>query len=190
LGPLVLTLENKGTSEGRPLQEIKVHTSQARYLNAPNLLDEPLERFATITFDHLNKGDYYLTVIRKTLALPNSDLIALTTAEPLALQGGHVVVWVFDESFRVFDAVSTRDAGVADAHVNLSDAGADLTDAGADADLADANSDLINSDLINSDLTNTDLTNTDTDADADLTDTDTNADLADAGADETSPDGA
>ncbi|MBW2734819.1 MAG: hypothetical protein JRH20_20725, partial [Deltaproteobacteria bacterium] len=38
LGPLVLTLENKGTSEGRPLQEIKVHTSQARYLNAPNLL--------------------------------------------------------------------------------------------------------------------------------------------------------
>lgn len=123
IGPLVLTIEYRGSSDERPLEEIKLHSAQQNYASAPNLLTQNLRRNEAITFRDIEAGEYFLTVIRLLLPPPVQQKIALTTAESFSLSAGHVVIWVFDESFRIFDAKPTIEAG-----------GPDLTlDAGADA---------------------------------------------------------
>lgn len=128
-GPVKLTLRYMGTSDERPLEAALLHSQRDNYRGAPNLLLQPLGRGEEVSFDDIPRGDYYLTVIRLKLPPPITDKLALTTAEPFALQGGHVVIWIFDESFRVFDAVPF-DGGVPD--LGLPDL---VTDAGVEGGL-------------------------------------------------------
>ena len=109
--PLVVTLVNKGSDPGRPLLEAKLHSAIDNYAAAPNLLSEPLGVSEQHRMLQVRADSYYLTVIRRQLSLPASELIALTTAEAFTLSGGHVVIWVFDESFRIFAPVSALDGG-------------------------------------------------------------------------------
>lgn len=105
LGPLALEVLYQGTSAERPLEELYLHGTVDNYGGAANQLQTPLKPGEKVELTGLNQGSHYLTVVRRKLALVGSDLIALTTASPLSLQTGRVVVWVFDESFRVYDPV-------------------------------------------------------------------------------------
>ncbi|MCB9558060.1 MAG: hypothetical protein H6707_18240 [Deltaproteobacteria bacterium] len=105
LGPPLLALVYQGTSAERPLTELRLHPSSTDYRAAKNRLSQPLMPDASVDISDIAPGYYYLTVMRKRLSLPESDMLALTTAEPIALVSGRYRVWVFDESFRVFDPV-------------------------------------------------------------------------------------
>lgn len=105
LGPPLIELLYQGTSAERPLEQVYLHSTLDNYGSATNLLQTPLVPGEKVEPEGFTPGSYYLTVVRKQLSLPVSDLIALTTASPLALQSGRFAVWVFDESFRIYDPV-------------------------------------------------------------------------------------
>lgn len=104
LGPPLLRMVYQGTSDERPLVEMKVHDLLDNYAQVDNWLEEPLYRGGVAAWETISPGFWYVTVLRKKLSLPVSDLIALTTSEPIDLLQGLVEVWVFDESFRIFEA--------------------------------------------------------------------------------------
>lgn len=102
----MIELTYQGTSNERPLEEIYLHENFDDYLSTKNLVSSPLKKGQTMSYDDFDAGNYYLSVIRKKLSLPVSDMIVLTTAEPLSLKSGRYKIWVFDESFRIFNPTS------------------------------------------------------------------------------------
>lgn len=110
LGPLALEIVYQGSEHELPLLEVKLHGAPDDYRWADNLLAAPLYDGQTLALDEaqLSEGQHYLTVVRKLYDLPDSDLVALTSAEPLYLWSGRYVVWVLDEAFRFFDPVDNR----------------------------------------------------------------------------------
>lgn len=108
-GPLELVVVNKGTTVGRPLEELTIHAAADDHVAAPNRLTAPLELDESASFTDVPSGQWYVTVVRAQRALPGSPKMALTTASPLALYGGRRELWVFDESFRLLDPTNNLD---------------------------------------------------------------------------------
>jgi hypothetical protein len=113
LGPPLLELVYQGTSNERPLERAMLHSRINNYHSSENLLTRPLGVGERVDIVGFAPDSYYLTVVRKKLSLPVSNMIALTTGQPLELISGRCEVWVFDESFRIHDPKpNNQDAGV------------------------------------------------------------------------------
>ena len=103
LGPPAIEIVYQGTSNERPLTKLMLHNHLEDYAGSPNLLASPLGQGQHVVIKGFAPDDYYLTVLRKHHSTTVSDMIALTTETPLSLRSGRFEIWVFDESFRVFD---------------------------------------------------------------------------------------
>jgi hypothetical protein len=108
LGPPAIELVYQGTSAERPLEQLLLHSRVDNYKGAQNQLATPLMPKDRVVIEGFSPGGYHLTVIRKKLSLPVSDMLALTTETTVSLQSGRYEIWVFDESFRVYDPVSNK----------------------------------------------------------------------------------
>lgn len=95
----------QGSSPKLPLEKLYLHDKLDNYDSATNQLQTPLVPGEKVDFANLKPGSTYLTVVRKKTPVEGSELIAATTSEPVVLQSGRVVVWVFDTSFRIYDPV-------------------------------------------------------------------------------------
>ncbi len=110
LGPLQLEIRYHGTTEGRPIEALILHSTVDNYDEVDNLLIDPLEVDDATRLTNISTGLWYITVIRKQRPLPDSPRVALTTAEPVFLYSGRYEVLVFDDFFRVMDPVNSEDA--------------------------------------------------------------------------------
>lgn len=108
LGPPAIELVYQGTSAERPLEQLMLHQRLDDYRGKPNQLAAPLAPTQRVVIEGFNAGDYFITVVRKKLSLPVSDMLALTTQSAVSLRSGRYEVWVFDDSFRVYDPVSNE----------------------------------------------------------------------------------
>lgn len=110
LGPLQLEVRYHGSTEGRPLEALILHSEVDNYDELDNLLVTPLEVGDATRLTEIPTGIWYITVIRKQRPLPDSPRVALTTADPVTLHTGRHEILVFDDFFRVMDPVSSYDA--------------------------------------------------------------------------------
>ncbi len=93
--PVALSVRNYAAL---PLDQLYVHGGLS-YKGAQNLLAEPLAEKAEVQVRII--AGQRVTVVRKKSSL--SDLMSLTTAEPLPVQADGYTLLVFDESFRLME---------------------------------------------------------------------------------------
>lgn len=110
LGPLQLEVSYHGSTDGRPLEALMLHSEVDNYDELDNLLVTPLEKDDATRLTDIETGIWYITVIRKERPLPDSPRVALTTADPVVLHSGRYKILVFDDFFRVMNPVQSDDA--------------------------------------------------------------------------------
>lgn len=105
-GDFTLVIVNRSQFE---LVRLHVHSSPTDYLQSSNRLQQPLKVGESVAFRYpeIDHGAWYVTAVR--VKVEHGALVGVTTGSPLDLREGLYQLWVFDESFRLFDPV---DAGV------------------------------------------------------------------------------
>jgi hypothetical protein len=142
--PSTLIIVNRSQYE---LHELYVHDQIANYRGKPNLLGS-----SSLTIDaqivlqppSISNGQWYVTAVRhkeEKVGVLVSELVALTTAWPIDLQGGTYTLWVLDEHFRLWepersDSGPPRDALSGERRRDLGD-GAPRADRRAEGPRAD-----------------------------------------------------
>jgi hypothetical protein len=109
--PPTLIVVNKWDKE---LEAVHVHSAPADYGKSANRVARPLKRDEGVTVAGLAAGRWYVTVVRLKGMVEVGERIAITTGEALDLRRGIYTLWVFEQSFRLWDP---RDAGTPRADV-------------------------------------------------------------------------